>query len=215
MSPDVRLAVLTTRARPEERLIFAALERQEIPYVRIDESSLLSHLGSPMGPYYRGVLNRTHNAYVARLFEATGHRVFNQSTVVDTCADRLLTSVALVRAGVPTLDVLAGHESAEGHEIRVVVIGGEAVAAASEGAACSLTGELEWLAQHAAEAVGGGMLAVDMVARSPGELLVTKVGQLTEFHDLAELTGVDVAELIVKHVDRNSPQVEWAREQAA
>jgi [lysine-biosynthesis-protein LysW]--L-2-aminoadipate ligase len=216
MSLDARLAVLTTNARREERLIFAALDRRGIPYVPIDER--VHRLGSPKAPHYRAVLNRTRNPHAATLFEATGHRVFNPSTVVETCGDRILTSVALVRAGVPTPDTVVTlaedaaaieQEPVEGREIRVLVIGGAAVATVP------LTGELEWLAQHAAEAVGGGMLAVDIVERSPGELLVTKVDHALEFDEVAEAAGVDIADLIVDHVDRNSPPIEWVRDQAA
>jgi [lysine-biosynthesis-protein LysW]--L-2-aminoadipate ligase len=144
--------------------------------------------------------------------------VFNPSAVVKTCGDRILTSVALVRAGVPTPDTVVTlaedaaaieQEPVEGREIRVLVIGGETVAT------IPLTGELEWLAQHAAEAVGGGMLAVDIVERPSGELLVTKVDHAMEFDDMTAAAGVDIADLIVDHVDRNSPPVEWVRGRAA
>lgn len=216
MSVDARLAVLTTNPGHEDRQIFAALDRRGIPYVQVDER--VHHLGSPKTPHYRAVLNRTRNPHAATLFEATGHRVFNPSTVVETCADRILTSAALVRAGVSipeTVVTLAEdaaaieQESVEGREIRVLVIGGAAVATVP------LTGELEWLAQHAAEAVGGGMLTVDIVERPSGELLVTKVDHAVEFDGVAAAAGVDIAELIVDHVDRNSPPIEWVRERAA
>jgi [lysine-biosynthesis-protein LysW]--L-2-aminoadipate ligase len=217
MSLDARLAVLVTDLRGEERRIFAVLERRGIPYVQVDER--VHHLGSAKVSRYRAVLNRTRNPYAAALFEGTGHRVFNSSAVVMTCSDPVLTSVALVRAGVPTPETMVTlsddaavveQEVVEGRGIRVIVVGGEVV-----GAGPPLRGEVEWLAQHAAEAVGGGVLAVDIVERSSGALLVTKVDQAMEFLGVAEASGVDIAELIVEHVDRNSPPIEWVRERAA
>lgn len=292
--PDGRLAVLTTRTRLEERLIFTALERRGIPYVQVDDRTLVHHLGAAHAPHYRGVLNRimshTRSVYATRLFEATGHRVFNPSTVVDVCGDKILTSLALVRAGIPTPETVVAvtpdaalaaiervgypavikpavgswgrllskvndRDAAEtliehkqslrspvhnvyyvqefvdkpGRDIRVIVIGGEAVAAVyrrsphwitntargATTAVCPLSPDLRRLATMAAEAVGGGLLAVDLLERSSGELLVTEVNHTMEFHGLAEVAEVDVASLIVDHVDRNSPPMRIVQERAA
>lgn len=276
---DGRLAVLTTRTRLEERLIFAALERRGIPYDQVDDRTLVHRLGLP-GTRYRGVLNRimshTRSVYAAKLFEAAGHRVFNPSRVVDTCGDKILTSLALSQAGLPTpntvvavtpeaalaafdwigypavvkptvgswgrlLSKVNDRDAAEtliehkqsmrspvhnvfyiqeyvdkpGRDIRVIVIGGEPVAAVyrhsehwitntARGATtsvCPLTDELVSYSLRAAEAVGGGMLAVDLLERSSGELLVTEVNHTMEFHGLNAVADVDVADLIVSHVD--------------
>src|SRR4051794_15424265 len=106
VAQDGLLAVLTTRARLEERMIFAALDRRGIAYQMVDDRSLVSHLQSPPAVRYRGVLNRimshTRSVYAARLFEASGHQVINASHVIETCGDKILTSLALVRAGIPT-----------------------------------------------------------------------------------------------------------------
>jgi [lysine-biosynthesis-protein LysW]--L-2-aminoadipate ligase len=281
---DGRLAVLTTRTRLEERLIFAALERHGIGYVQVDDRTLVHRLGSAGEVRYRGVLNRimshTRSVYATRIFEATGHRVFNPSAVVDTCGDKVLTSLALVRAGLPhpetvvavtpdaaleaierigypailkpavgswgrLLSKVNDRDAAEtliehkqslrspvhnvyyvqeyvdkpDRDLRVIVIGGEAVAAVyrrsahwitntargATTAACPLTDELRSLAVRAADAVGGGVLAVDLLERASGELLVTEVNHTMEFHGLAAVADVDVAELVVDHVHRNCP----------
>jgi [lysine-biosynthesis-protein LysW]--L-2-aminoadipate ligase len=272
------LAVLTTRTRLEERLIFAALERRGIAYVQVDDRTLIHHVGASETARYHGVLNRimshTRSVYAARLFEATGHRVCNPSHVIETCGDKILTSLALTRAGLPTprtvvavtpdaaveaieqlgypavlkpavgswgrlLSKVNDRDAAEtliehkqslrspvhnvyyvqeyvdkpGRDIRVIVIGGEPVAAVyrrsdhwitntARGATtsvCPLTPDLASLAVRAADAVGGGMLAVDLLERSTGELLVTEVNHTMEFHGLAAATDVDVADLIVSH----------------
>ncbi|HYQ64639.1 lysine biosynthesis protein LysX [Actinophytocola sp.] len=272
------LAVLTTRTRLEERLIFAALERRGIPYAQVDDRSLIHHLGDREVPRYLGVLNRimshTRSVYATRLFEATGHQVLNPSNVVETCGDKILTSLALTKAGIPTprtvvavtpdaaveaieqlgypavvkpavgswgrlLSKVNDRDAAEtliehkqslrspihnvyylqeyidkpDRDIRVIVLGDEPVAAVyrrsdhwitntARGAtttSCPLTDDLVSLALRASAAVGGGMLAVDLLERSTGELLVTEVNHTMEFHGLAAATDVDVADLIVTH----------------
>jgi [lysine-biosynthesis-protein LysW]--L-2-aminoadipate ligase len=68
-----------------------------------------------------------------------------------------------------------------------------------------VTDELRDLALRAAAAVGGGILAVDLLERTDGELLVTEVNHTMEFHGLSAVADVDVADLVVAYVDRNSP----------
>ena len=278
------LAVLTTRTRLEERLIFAALERRGLAYAQVDDRTLVHRIGESGGPRYRGVLNRimshTRSVYASRIFEATGHRVFNPSGVVDVCGDKILTSLALVRAGLPhpetvlavtpdaaleaierigypailkpavgswgrLLSKVNDRDAAEtliehkqslkspvhniyyvqeyvdkpDRDIRVIVLGDEVVAAVyrrsdhwitntargATTAVCTVTDELRDLALRSAAAVGGGILAVDLLERADGELLVTEVNHTMEFHGLAAVAEVDVADLVVAYVDRNSP----------
>jgi [lysine-biosynthesis-protein LysW]--L-2-aminoadipate ligase len=101
-----------------------------------------------------------------------------------------------------------------GRDIRAIVLGERVVAAVyrrsehwitntARGAVtepCEVTPDLAKLALRAAEAVGGGMLAVDLIERSTGEMLVTEVNHTMEFHGLASASGLDVADLIVSHV---------------
>ncbi|MFF4209105.1 lysine biosynthesis protein LysX [Streptomyces sp. NPDC001796] len=278
-SQDGLLAVLTTRVRLEERLIFAALERRGIPYASVDDRTLVNDLQSPPPARYRGVLNRimshTRSFYAAHLFESMGHQVLNPSGVIEVCGDKILTSLALVRAGLPTprtvvavtpdaalqaieeigypavvkpavgswgrllskvndrdaAETLVEHKQAmrspvhsvfyvqelvdkPGRDIRAIVLGDQVVAAVyrrsehwitntARGAAtepCEVTPDLAKLALRAAEAVGGGMLAVDLIERSTGEVLVTEVNHTMEFHGLASATGLDIADLMVSHV---------------
>ncbi|MEV5509372.1 RimK family alpha-L-glutamate ligase [Streptomyces orinoci] len=101
-----------------------------------------------------------------------------------------------------------------GRDIRVIVLGDQAVAAVHRGSEhwitntargaaterCELTPELAKPALRAAEAAGGGMPAVDLIERSTGEVLVTEVNHTMEFHGLASATEVDIAGLTVSHV---------------
>ena len=95
-------------------------------------------------------------------------------------------------------------------DIRVLVIGDKIAAAiyrrsshwitnASRGATaepCPVTSEIEELAMKAAKAVGGGILAVDILEDN-GKYLVIEINYTPEFKLLHETTGVNVAEMMV------------------
>ena len=97
-------------------------------------------------------------------------------------------------------------------DLRVFVVGDEVVAgmyryssewrtnAARGGKVepAALTTELVELSRRAARAVGGGVLAVDLM-ESPGGLVVHEVNPTPEFKALAGTTGVDIAGKIVDY----------------
>jgi [lysine-biosynthesis-protein LysW]--L-2-aminoadipate ligase len=285
---DGVLAVLTSRVRLEEDLIFRALERRGIRYEHVDERrisvALTSDAQGGSAARYRGVLNRimshTRSGYAARLFEAQGIPVLSSSQVIETCGDKIHTSVALTAAGLPTprtvvaltpraalaaieqvgypavlkpaigswgrlLAKVNDRDAAEaliehrqslpapvhqvfyvqeyidkgGRDIRAIVLGEEVVAAihrrsehwitnTARGAAaepCELSPELVKLARQAATAVGGGMVAVDLIERADGELLVNEVNHTMEFHGLVAATGMDLADRLVGYLQEVLP----------
>ncbi len=97
-------------------------------------------------------------------------------------------------------------------DLRVFVVGSEAVAGmyrrstdwrtnAARGATTQplpITPELRELALRAAAAVGGGVLAVDLM-ESPNGLVVHEVNPTPEFKALTAATGVDIAGAIVDY----------------
>jgi [lysine-biosynthesis-protein LysW]--L-2-aminoadipate ligase len=97
-------------------------------------------------------------------------------------------------------------------DLRAFVVGEEVVAAmyrrssdwrtnAARGAsaeAAPLSPELSELALRAAEAVGGGVLAVDLM-ESPQGLVVHEVNPTPEFKTLAAATGTDIAGRVVDY----------------
>ncbi len=101
-----------------------------------------------------------------------------------------------------------------GRDIRGVVIGDRVVAAiyrksehwitntarGGAGEVCPVTPEIEALCLQAAQAVGGGVLAVDIVEHPHKGLLVNEVNHTMEFHTVQPLTGVDIAGEIVSYV---------------
>jgi [lysine-biosynthesis-protein LysW]--L-2-aminoadipate ligase len=105
--PTPRIAVLYDRLRPEERMLFAAFEREGVqfdqlyaPQLAIDFSDL-AHL-SRYEVVLERCLSQTRGLALARIFTALGAKVVNEPAVIETCGDKLATNAALMRAGVPT-----------------------------------------------------------------------------------------------------------------
>jgi len=101
-----------------------------------------------------------------------------------------------------------------GRDIRAVVIGEGVLAAmyrtsphwitntarGGEGELCPVTPEIEALCLKAAQAVGGGVLAVDIIEHPRRGFLINEVNHTMEFHTLQPLSGVDIAGEIVEYV---------------
>jgi [lysine-biosynthesis-protein LysW]--L-2-aminoadipate ligase len=120
----MRVGVLCSRVRVEEKLLFAALEARSVEYDRIDPDSLIVELGNAAGwvedgnPRYGVVLVRclSHSQayYLTRWLESIGIPTVSPHRVVAVCGDKLITSAALQEAGVPIprTQVAFGAESA-------------------------------------------------------------------------------------------------------
>jgi [lysine-biosynthesis-protein LysW]--L-2-aminoadipate ligase len=98
-----------------------------------------------------------------------------------------------------------------GRDIRSVVVGDKVITAlyrksphwitntarGGEGELCPVTPELEEISLKAAQAVGGGVLAVDLIEDPRRGLLVNEVNHTMEFHTLQPLSGIDIGDAIV------------------
>ena len=94
-----------------------------------------------------------------------------------------------------------------GRDIRCIVIGSDAIATyfrysdhwitnikrGGVGVADSGSKEIAELSRLAANAVGGGVVSVDLIERSNGDLLVNEVNHTMEFQEAASVTEVDIA----------------------
>ena len=65
---------------------------------------------------------------------------------------------------------------------------------------CEVTTELHEICQKAATAVGGGVLAVDLLEDPDRGLLINEINHTMEFHSTVPLTGVDIPGMIIEHV---------------
>jgi [lysine-biosynthesis-protein LysW]---L-2-aminoadipate ligase len=277
MSRKLRIGVLFSRVRVEEKWIFAALERRGLDYERLDDRLVHFDLDNP-DPWrqYDTILERSisynNGLYACRIFNSWGIPTVNTAAVAEACGDKLITSALLAKSKVPqphsrvaftpesaleaieamgypvVLKPVVGswgrllakvndRESAEailehkavlgsvqhsvfyiqefikkpGRDIRAVVVGDRVITAiyrksahwitntarGGEGELCPVTPELEEISLQAARAVGGGVLAVDVIEDPDRGMLVNEVNHTMEFHTVQPLSGIDVADTIV------------------
>jgi [lysine-biosynthesis-protein LysW]--L-2-aminoadipate ligase len=277
----VRLAILTSRIRVEEKLLIEALRQRAITFDIIDDGELLLDLSRPDERWqaYDAVLCRsmsqTRALAVLHILEHWGVRVYNSATVTATCNDKLLTTLALLRAGIPTphtslafdpqvtingiemfgypvvLKPIAGswgrllarindrdaaeavleHQETLGsyhhhlhyvqeyivkpqRDIRAFVVGDRTICAiyrtsdhwvtnTARGAIasdCPVTPELESLCIRAAQAVGGGILAIDVLEDPQRGLLINEINATMEFRNSIAPTGVDIPNVMLDYI---------------
>ena len=67
---------------------------------------------------------------------------------------------------------------------------------------CPVTPEINTLSLAAAKAVGGGVVAVDILETQEGRLLVNEVNYTMEFRNSIDTTGVNIPERVVDYVVR-------------
>ena len=71
---------------------------------------------------------------------------------------------------------------------------------------CPISREITELSLAAAQAVGGGILAVDLLETADGRLLVNEVNHTPEFHGAMQAVDADIAGKMVDYVLRT---VDW------
>lgn len=114
-----------------------------------------------------------------------------------------------------------------GRDIRAIVVGDRVLTAiyrksghwitntarGGEGEVCPITPEIEDLCLRAVHAVGGGVLAVDLVEHPQKGMLVNEINHTMEFHAAQPISGVDIASEIVNYTVEVAQQA-TARQEA-
>ena len=106
MKRRLRIGVLYSRVRVEEKWIFGAMEKRGIDYDRLDDRAIHFDLDHPE-PWkvYDAVLERSisYNSglYALRMLNAFGVKTVNTAAVAEVCGDKLTTSALLARDGIP------------------------------------------------------------------------------------------------------------------
>lgn len=276
----MRIGVLCSRIRVEEKMLFDALDARGVPYDRLDDREIVFDLWNP-DPWrqYDAILERCINhsraLYSLRILQDFGVACVNTYEVADTCGDKLKTTAALERNGVPSprvriaytpesalaaiedmgypvvlkpavgswgrlISKLNDREAAEavlehketlgtyhhsifyiqeyiqkpGRDIRAFVVGDETICAiyrdsphwitntARGGVAsnCPVTPELNELCVGAARAVGGGVVAIDVLEDPDRGLLINEVNYTMEFRNSIAPTGVDIPARVVDYL---------------
>jgi [lysine-biosynthesis-protein LysW]---L-2-aminoadipate ligase len=273
----MKIAVLLSRARVEEKLLFDALDRRGVAYDKLYDPEIVFDLEKP-GFHYDCVIERCINhsraLYALRILDGWGIKTVNRYAVADTCGNKFLTTMALLRDKVPSprtfiaftqesalqsietlgypvvmkpaigswgrlLSKINDRDAAESilehkevlgsyhhsifyiqeyinkpkRDIRAFVVGDECICAiyrysehwitntARGGRAenCPVTPELAKLSVAAAKAVGGGVVAIDLLETPDGRLLVNEVNYTMEFRNSIDTTGVDIPGKIVDY----------------
>jgi len=277
----MRLAILTSRIRVEEKLLVSALERRAIAFDIIDDGELFFDLSRPDERWRRydavlcRSLSQSRGLAVLHVLEHWGIRVYNPAAVTATCNDKLLTTLALLHAGIPTprtllafdaqvtiqgsemlgypvvfkpvngswgrllarindrdaAEAVLEHQETLGsyqhhvhyvqeyitkplRDIRAFVVGERTICAiyrtsehwvtnTARGAVasnCPVTPELDSLCVRAAQAVGGGILAIDVLEDPQRGLLVNEINATMEFRNSIAPTGVDIPNEMLDYV---------------
>jgi [lysine-biosynthesis-protein LysW]---L-2-aminoadipate ligase len=275
----MKVGILLSRVRVEEKWLLEALDRSGVTYDRIDDREISMNINQP-GAWseYDVVLERSmsfsRGLYVTQILNAWGIPTVNMASVAAVCGDKLATTAALARAGVPQpvtrvaftadsalqaieemgypvvlkpvvgswgrlLSKINDRDAAEtvlehketlgsyqhsvfyiqeyikkpGRDIRAFVVGDQTICAiyrssahwitntarGGSGENCPITPELNEICVAAARAVGGGILAVDVLEDPDRGFLVNEINHTMEFHTLAPTTNVDIAGIIVDY----------------
>ena len=280
----MRLAILASRIRVEEKLLIEALRERDVAFDIIDDGELLLDLAQ-VGEQWRQYdavlcrsLSQTRALAVTYVLEHWGIPVYNSAAVTATCNDKLLTTLALLRAHVPvprTMLAFAANTAVQGIEemgypavlkpvtgswgrllarvndrdaaeavlehqetlgsyqhhihyiqeyiskpqrdIRAFVIGDRTICAiyrtsehwvtnTARGAVtsnCPVTSEMDEICTRAAQAVGGGILAIDLLEDPEQGLVVNEINATMEFRNSIAPTGVDIPNEMLSYVLSN------------
>jgi len=106
----MKIGILLSRVRVEEKWLFEALEKRGLAYDRLDDREVKFDLAQP-GPWldYNVVLERSlsygRGLYACQVLNSWGIPTVNSAQVAATCGDKLATSAAIQAAGLPQPNV--------------------------------------------------------------------------------------------------------------
>src|SRR5712692_927150 len=101
----MKVGVLCSRIRVEEKLLFEAFEQRRLPFDRIDDREVVFDLQQPSLPYdvvLERCLHHSRALYALKVLNDWGVPTVNRYEVALTCGDKINTSTALAAAGVPS-----------------------------------------------------------------------------------------------------------------
>jgi [lysine-biosynthesis-protein LysW]--L-2-aminoadipate ligase len=101
----MRIGILCSRVRVEEKLLFAEFERRGIEFIRIDDDEVIFDLNRGRHDYDVVLERSIHHSralYALKALNDAGVPTVNTADVADICGDKFKTTQALIKAGVPT-----------------------------------------------------------------------------------------------------------------
>jgi [lysine-biosynthesis-protein LysW]--L-2-aminoadipate ligase len=276
------VGVLLSRVRVEEKLLLQAFQDRGVGVSLLDDRELVFDFARAedwrrFDVVLERCINHSRALYALRILDDFGIATVNTYGVALVCGNKLETTSALVRHGVPTprckvaftpesalraidelgypvvlkpavgswgrllskvndrdaAEAILEHKDTLGsyhhsifyiqeyvdkpaRDIRAFVVGDETICAiyrysdhwitntARGGRAenCPVTPDLDRLSVAAARAMGGGIVAIDVLETADGRLLVNEVNYTMEFRNSIAVTGVDIPARVVAYVLR-------------
>ena len=104
----MRVGVLCSRVRVEEKLLFEAMREKGVAYDKIDDREVIFQLNDKDAAAfdYDIILERSVNhsraLYALQIFNDWGLKTINTAEVARVCGDKFITSQALLKHDVPT-----------------------------------------------------------------------------------------------------------------
>lgn len=101
----MKIGVLCSRIRVEEKLLFEAFEQRRLPFDRIDDREVVFDLQRPSLPYdvvLERCLHHSRALYALKVLNDWGIPTVNRYEVALACGDKINTSAALAGAGIPS-----------------------------------------------------------------------------------------------------------------
>ena len=104
----MRVGVLCSRIRVEEKLLFQAMRDRGIEFEKIDDREVVFNLNHELLPVQRydiileRSINHSRALYALQIFNDWGVKTINSADVARICGDKFLTTQALVKDKVPT-----------------------------------------------------------------------------------------------------------------
>lgn len=105
----MRIGIICSRVRPEEKLLFEAVRNKNVELVRIDDRELILDLEKVPKFDADIILDRSINfsrsRHITKALNDRGIDTINRADVIRTCGDKILTSIALEKHKIPTVKV--------------------------------------------------------------------------------------------------------------
>lgn len=101
----MKIGILCSLIRKEEKLLFDELRRRGIDFERLDDRALILDLHHRDWDYdviLERCINHSRALHTLKYLNDCGVKTINSYEVANTCGDKLLTTFALIKHGVPT-----------------------------------------------------------------------------------------------------------------
>ncbi len=108
----MKIGILCSLVRKEEKLLFDAFRARGIEYIRLDDREIILDLHQRRWDFdvvLERCINHSRALHTLKYLNDCGVKTVNTYEVANTCGDKLLTTLALIRDGVPTPRVLVAH----------------------------------------------------------------------------------------------------------